>query len=185
MPVIPEISLYPAVKDFLDIRFSQLRQPPSSISLWRSELTPHLDIGLSGKWTRPDLAAVHVWRHRFGPVFNLDLHSFEVKRADNCDEISVFEALAQARIVHFSHLVWHRPNPSNLTDRFESIKENCRAFGVGLITFTDHTDPHSFTVHGDVVAKRHDPDLRLVDRYIEAAFPTHLDTISSWLPTGP
>jgi hypothetical protein len=182
MATIQESELYPTVKRYLDERFHQLQKPPSGISLWHSAMTPHLDIGLPGSWTRPDLAAVHVWRHKFGPTINLDLHSFEVKRSDNCNEISVFEALAQTRIAHFSHLVWHRPLPLRQPDRFESIKENCRAFGVGLISFTDHIDPDSFTWHNEVVARRNTPDLELVDRYIERAFPDKADTICSWLP---
>ena len=181
MPVVAEEELYPVVKRFLDERFSQLRQPASAIALWKSEATPRLSIDVTGKWTRPDLAAVHVWRHRFAPVFNVDLHGFEVKRADNCNEISVFEALAHTRIVHYAHVVWHRPDPLAQTERFQSIESNCRAFGVGLISFSDHCDPNSFTVH-DVPPRRSSPDLTLVDRFIEAAFPQHVETIASWLP---
>lgn len=181
MPVGAETELYPIVKRFLDERFSQLRQPPSAIALWKSEHTPTLGIDFPGRWTRPDLAAVHVWRHKFAPVVNVDLHSFEVKRSDHCTEISVFEALAHTRIAHFAHVVWHRPEPTAQVERFRSVESSCRAFGVGLISFSDHTDPASFTVHS-VEARRASPDPILVDRFIEAAFPDHINTISSWLP---
>ena len=184
MTIIPESALYPAVRQFLDVRFSKLRAPATAVSLWRSEQTPRLGIQLQGKWTRPDLAAVHVWRYKFGPTFNVDLHSFEVKRADNCNEISIFEALAHTRIVHYAHVVWHRPDPNVQLDRLRSIEDNCRAFGVGLITFNDHLEPDSFRVH-DVTARRATPDLTLADQFIEAAFPSHVDTISSWLPRLP
>ncbi len=182
MPAVAEVELYRVVKQFLDQRFQTLVEPPSAIALWRSNITATLAINFPGRWTRPDLAAVHIWRHKFAPAFNVDLHGFEVKASDGCDVTSVFEALAHTRIVHFAHLVWHRPDPAAQTERFKSVAANCRAFGVGFITFEDHEKPDTFTVHQDVPPKRFEPDLALVDTYIEAAFPEHVETISKWLP---
>lgn len=184
MGAVAEEALYGVVKRYLDEQFSIMRQPRSGIALWRSQITSRIDIELPGKWTRPDLAAIHVWRHRFAPTFTVDLHGFEVKQSDAGNEISLFEALAHTRIVHYGHLVWHVPEPPRSAERLHSILVNCRAFGVGLITFRDHTDPSSFEVH-EVAGRRATPDLELVDRFVAAAFAEHVETIDSWLPRGP
>ncbi len=183
MGMVAEEGLYELVKVYLDDQFSVLRRPTSGIALWRSQITPHLNINLPGKWTRPDLAAVHIWRHRFSPTFTLDLHGFEVKRTDNGNEISLFEALAHTRIVHYAHLVWHVPDPVRFASKIESVRVNCRAFGVGLITFRDHTDPMSFDAL-EPPSKRADPDPELVDRFIESGFTEHLGAIDAWMPRG-
>lgn len=183
MGVIAEEALYEVVKHYLDDQFSVLRRPSSGIALWRSQITPHLDVDLPGKWTRPDLAAVHVWRHRFTPTFTLDLHGFEVKRADNGNEISIFEALAHTRIVHYSHLVWHVPDPDRMAGKLESVRANCKAFGVGLITFRSHTDTSSFDAL-EWPRKRAKPDPEIIDRFIQGGFTEHLAALDAWMPRG-
>lgn len=52
-----------------------------------------------------------------------------------CQLQSVHEALAHTRFVNFSYLVWNRPQ-CICQDRefFDLIEENCRSYGVGLIT---------------------------------------------------
>jgi hypothetical protein len=178
---IPERDLYVGVKEFLDVRFQRSCEPPSAIALWKSQITSTIDIRVHGRWTRPDLAAVHVWKHKFAPSFTVDLHGFEVKREDGCDVTSVFEALAHTRIVHFAHLVWHRPNSGSQPELLRSIEDNCCSFGVGLITFSDPADPNTFRIY-DGMARRFAPDLALVDRFIDEAIPDHVDTILKWLP---
>ena len=184
MAVVAEEQLYKVIKQYLDDQYHALRRPSSGNDLWRSQITPRVDIGLSGKWTRPDLAAVHVWRHRFSPTFTLDLHGFEVKRADNGNEISLFEALAHTRIVHYAHVVWHVPEPKHSAVKISSLRSNCERFGVGLITLQDHNDPMSFDVLVSP-GKRADPDPALIDQFIASGFKQHLEVIDSWMPRGP
>ena len=112
---------------------------------------------------------IHLWKHKYQPSYMLDLYGFEVKRFEGCDLTSVHETLAHTRLVNYAYLVWNCPDDTLSKNLFSSIKENCAAYGLGLITFADKDSGDSF--HRHLEAKRCEPTAAAVDDFIETRFP--------------
>ena len=69
---------------------------------------------------------------------DLELFSFELKRAGDSAVDSVFEAVAHTRWTHYAYLAWHQPSSvHNPPEKKKDVEFNCRAHGIGLIVFTD------------------------------------------------
>jgi hypothetical protein len=75
-----------------------------------------------GTWTQPDVAAA-VRRHKFAPSARVDILSFEVKTHRGASLVSVYEALAHARFVNFSYLVWKSTGMHMRRPR--EVRRNC------------------------------------------------------------
>ncbi len=165
---ILEAELYPFVQSYLNINFSSRLKPALGSHLPLVSITATAGPASSGTWSRPDLAMINFWRHKFQPVGTLDLYGFEVKRDGGCDLKSVHETLAHTRLVHFAYLVWHYCSADHQCDAFRIIHDNCAAYGLGLITFFDHLDGNSFKIHVD--ARRASPQDHDVDDFIETRF---------------
>ena len=129
-----EEALYTPVKDFLEHRFQALVKPALGEIFPLSTITAHAG-GQTGRWTKPDLCFVALWRHKFKPSWNLDLHGFEVKTRTGCDPTAVHEAHNHTSLVHFSHLVWHHPKWNEGDKLCREIIARCSRYGVGLIVF--------------------------------------------------
>ena len=166
--VMREVDLYSGVEQYLNLTFSRLISPKSKISYPFAAITAQSGGTGSGKWSRPDLALVHLWKHKFVPNFNLDLYGFEVKTEQGCDVTGVHEALAHKRNVHYSYLTWHYPSCDFETPHFKTILENCSAYGVGLISFSSDGDASSYQRH--LKARRSDAEADAVDDFIETRF---------------
>ena len=69
--------------------------------------------------------------------------------------------------MHYSYLTWEFSSKKFDTENFKNIRENCKSYGVGLVTFTKD-DAQSFKIHSK--AERADPDPALVDDFIESRF---------------
>jgi hypothetical protein len=167
----PEADLYPVVQSFLNIRFAPLVKPPHGTQLPLVAITATAGPAASGMWSRPDLAMINVWRHKYQPVSTIDLYGFEVKRDEACDLKSVHETLAHRRLVHFAYLVWHYKKADFSAEGFKVIRANCQSYGLGLITIGDPKDGTTFLIHLD--ASRATPDAADVDDFIETRFPEH------------
>jgi hypothetical protein len=92
----------------------------------------------SGKWTQPDLTLVAIQKLPILKRIELELFSFELKRAGDSDVHSVFEAVAHTRWTHYAYLAWHQPSSAQSpTEKKKDVESNCRAHGIGLIVFAD------------------------------------------------
>ena len=92
----------------------------------------------SGKWTQPDLTLVAIQKLPILKRIDLELFSFELKRAGDSDVDSVFEAVAHTRWTHYAYLAWHQPSGMHIpSEKKKDVESNCRAHGIGLIVFAD------------------------------------------------
>ena len=66
-----EEALYTPVKDFLEHRFQALVKPALGEVFPLSAITAHAG-GQTGRWTKPDLCFVALWRHKFKPSWKLE-----------------------------------------------------------------------------------------------------------------
>ncbi len=178
-----ESDLYPVIDRFLNIQFAARVKPPLGTNLPLVAITATAGPAGSGIWSRPDLAMINAWRHKYQPDLRVDLYGFEVKRDEGCDLRSVHETLAHQRLVHFAYLVWHYRTADTNSERFKVIRDNCEAYGLGLISFADPSDGRSFVVH--LGATRAAPSEAAVDDFIETRFPAHQQrTLLEWIGAG-
>lgn len=92
----------------------------------------------SGKWTQPDLTLVAIQKLPILKRIELELFSFELKRAGDSDVDSVFEAVAHTRWTHYAYLAWHQPSSVHIPpEKKKDVESNCRAHGIGLVVFSD------------------------------------------------
>lgn len=174
-----EVELYPIVERFLHVRYSPSLKPTQGTHLTQVAMTATAGPAGSGTWSRPDLAMINLWRHKFQPTQTLDLHGFEVKRDDGCDLKSVHETLAHRRLVHYAHLVWNYRSEDFAATRFSVIEENCRAYGLGLITFLGESSD-SFRIH--LAPTRSVPAEEAVSDFIETRFSEQQKTrVLAWI----
>lgn len=180
MAPISEVDLYPHVERYVRLDFAPRLKPTLGVHLTLASVTATSGPASSGKWSRPDLALINLWRHKYQPQQHLEVYGFEVKRDGGCDLTSVHETLAHKRLVHFAYLVWHLRSANFADPLFATIKENCAAYGLGLITFSDQQDGSSFVTH--LAATRGEPDDNAVDEFIETRFDGHqTQRLLTWL----
>jgi hypothetical protein len=92
----------------------------------------------AGKWTQPDLTLIAIQCLPLQKRIELELFSFELKRANDSDVDSVFEAVAHTRYAHYAYLAWHQPHGTAIAiERKRDVETNCRTHGIGLIVFSD------------------------------------------------
>lgn len=175
-----EADLYPAVDRFLNIHYAPTLRPRLGEHLPIVEVTASMGVTGYGSWSRPDLAMINIWRHKYQPHQTLDLHGFEVKKHDSCDVRAVHETLAHTRLVHFAHLVWNYQSDDFEHAKYRIIHDNCADYGLGLITFKDMAQPDSFTVQ--LAPKRQTPTDAAVTDFIETCFTEiHKNRLLAWM----
>jgi hypothetical protein len=92
----------------------------------------------NGKWSQPDLTLVALQRLPLQKRIEIELFTFELKRCNESDVDSVFEAVAHTRYAHYAYLAWHRPRDGqSKKSKQQDVEANCRAHGIGLIIFSD------------------------------------------------
>ena len=175
-----ESDLYQPVHDYLELRFRDGLKPLYGDLRAISAITATAGGSGTGKWSKPDLCLLALWRHKYALRWQLDLHGFEVKPESRCTAESVHEALNHTSHVHFSHLVWHKPNWSESDARCVAILDRCRRYGVGLITLAEPRDSSSYYVR--LTGPRHKPSGDAVDEFIETRIPEDdKTTLLKWL----
>lgn len=176
-----ESDLYPPVNDYLELRYREILKPRYGELRSISAITATSGGGtFNGKWTRPDLAMAALWRFEFGLSWTMDLHTFEVKTENGCDNVSVHEALSHTAMAHYSYLTWHNPSWDEKKGNCRAIHERCTQHGVGLITFSDPAD--SSTYHIRLRSIRHNPNGDAIDEFIETRFPqAKRDLLRKWV----
>ena len=177
---MPEKDLYEPVRNYLELRFRDRLQPLYGELRPISAITATAGGSATGKWSKPDLCLLALWRHKYSPSWQLDLHGFEVKPDGRCTAESVHEALNHTSHVHYAYLVWHNPDWSDADAPCRAILDRCRRFGVGLITFSDPANAASYTVR--CAAPRHAPAGDAIDEFIETRIdPEDRAKLAGWL----
>lgn len=137
-------------------------------------LNPTHNKKLSGKWSTPDFTLLCVHKFLHAPQNWIELATIEVKHAPTQFDVScVYEALAHTRVSSYSVLFFYDDPVKNLHDRkqevvLEEIKLECVRLGIGLIISEYPCDISSWQYL--IPAKRHEPDLRRIDAFVEDAF---------------
>jgi len=129
---------------------------------------------LDGKWSNPDFTLLCVHKFLHFPQNWIGLVTLEVKHAEKQFDIAcVYEALAHTRVATYSVLFFY-DNPANtISDRkldrvLEEIRLECVRVGVGLVVSQYPMDVETWQYQ--IPAKKHEPDGRRVDAFIEEAF---------------
>lgn len=175
-----EAELYPWVHSFLEARFRDRVRPTYGALEAVSAITATAGGAASGYWSRPDLALAALWRGKYALDWTLDLHAFEVKTETGCTPAAVHEALSHAAMVHYAHLVWHKPEWDDGKPECRAIVERCERYGIGLIHVADFENVDEFTVR--LAARRHEPTVEAVDEFIETRFPdTERTRLLNWI----
>jgi hypothetical protein len=83
-------------------------------------------------------------------------------------------------MVHYSHLVWHKPDWNERDGKCAAILERCERHGIGLITFADERNVDTFATR--VAARRQSPAGDAVDEFIETRLePADRKTLLDWI----
>lgn len=111
-----------------------------------------------GTWSHPDLTAWAVRKYEYLPTKLLDVVTFEVKREDSVDVTAVYESIAHRRASTHAYVVFPvAGNDGNGTsESVEDVVATAEEHGVGVLTFTDVTEPDSWNLL--VRARRVEPD---------------------------
>jgi hypothetical protein len=179
-PPIDEEALYKPVRNFLDQRFQDRLRPTFGDLRHLSAITARAGGTSTGLWSKPDLCCVALWRYKYALEWRFDVHGFEVKPAARCDLTAVHEALNHTSMVHYSHLVWHKPDWNERDGKCAAILERCERHGIGLITFADERNVDTFATR--VAARRQSPAGDAVDEFIETRLePADRKTLLDWI----
>lgn len=85
----------------------------------------------SGRWSRPDVTAVQVFRYDWLPDITVEVSSYEVKRAMDAKKLeSIYEAAAHGRWAHRASVVVEQPEDGEAVPA--SIFDEVRRFRLGL-----------------------------------------------------
>lgn len=100
-----------------------------------------------GRFTRPDIVCVEIRTYEYLPRKDLEVITFEVKRAGVADVVCVLEALAHRRAATRSYVLVHVP-----IDRIQPTAAGvdhtvrfARQQGIGVVTFADPRDYDTWT----------------------------------------
>lgn len=175
-----ESSLYPAIERFLNGRFPEWIRPRHGPQFAKARDVSRCAGEDAGAWSRPDLALVAASRPMYANHWTVDLYGFEVKTGAGGAVHAVHEALAHARFVHFTNLVWHAAGSRLENDIGDGVKSQCEAFGVGLIVVdnVDRADTYRWLIR----PRRQTPSSDAVDEFIETRFDERVrEDLKGWL----
>lgn len=129
---------------------------------------------LSGKWSTPDITLLCIHKFLHAPQNSIELATIEIKHAVKQFDVScVYEALAHTRVSSYSVLFIYNDPTNTIIDRndgvvLEEIKLECARLGIGLVVSEYPCDVNSWQYI--IPAKKHEPDVRRADAFIEDAF---------------
>jgi hypothetical protein len=142
-----ESDLYQPLVDFLHSDFYTGQRPKHGNLRLIAQVVADIPAPTGGTWTQPDVAAVAVSRRKFAATARIDILSFEVKTHAGANLVAVYEALAHARFVNLSYLVWNRPACiCNDRPKYDAIAGACEIHGVGLVTVHNPGDRQTYAV---------------------------------------
>lgn len=173
-PVTPERDLMPGVEEWLrEVWLPGFALPSAEIIDRIVEDTSRAREHGAGPNSQPDFLAMFLCERRTKLVTRyLDVASFEVKAANANIPAAAQQAQNHHNFVNRSYLIW--PAPSDALDLIDDLTRACRTRRIGLIAFSDSTDPGSFRVI--LESERHEPDAALMEDFISARIAPHTQT---------
>jgi hypothetical protein len=99
------------------------------------------NVTVSGRWSRPDITLVCVKRYTHIHQRRWDLVTFELKRPEDINVLSVFEALSHRSAATLSYVIL--PISSKDFNRHPAssrIMEECQRHGIGILVSKDICD---------------------------------------------
>lgn len=121
-----------------------------------------------GMWSRPDLLMVDVSRFDFLPQKSVSVTSIEVKRADDTNLSSAYEAAAHQRWAHKAYLVVEVSNKD--MDLPENLKAESSRIGVGLMKAYRLLESEDYELEELVPPLRQNPDPANIDEILKDFF---------------
>lgn len=89
-----------------------------------------------GKWSRPDITAVQVFRYDWLPDIAVQVSTYEIKRAHDPEGLrSVYEAAAHGRWAHHASLVLEKEGDQEVVPS-QAVLDEVRRFRLGLYTMS-------------------------------------------------
>jgi hypothetical protein len=173
-----ESDLYRPLVNYLDSGFYTDQRPKHGNLRLIAQVVADVPAPAGGMWTQPDVAAVAVGRHKFAPSARIDILSFEVKTHRGANLAAVYEALAHARFVNLSYLVWNRPAcVCSDREKYEAIATACSTYGVGLISVHNAADLMTYEIR--VPPKRSSVSDDALDEFVISRFSDANQTLIS------
>jgi hypothetical protein len=135
-----------------------------------------------GKWTRPDLAAVGLRKSAFTKSHEVEVWTFEVKRARDLDVSAVYESLAHSRAATHAAVIacYDAALTPAQEEELEVVAAEARRQGVGLYVvvwgFASFDD-----VDVNVPPERFAPGVGALDDFITVQLPNQHPTILGWV----
>lgn len=121
--------------------------------------------GQLGKWSRPDLTSIQVYRFDVLPERSIEVSTFEVKRfSDSTDLASVYEAASHQRWAQYTYLVVEVPDQD--TRLQEYLTTEAARFGVGLLVMYRDSTSSQYEMEEVLGPKRQSPEPKELDRML-------------------
>lgn len=150
---MPETELYTPFLQFLNLTFEPSWSPLSGTKEFHSQIVT--DQQQAGTWSNPDLITVRFWQPEILFGARMLVRTYELKIEGACDTQAIHQTLAHRSSAHESYLVGYEPNWKSKTSYTQSVRRQCRHFGLGLIFIENLLDHSSFAVLEN--AERVDP----------------------------
>lgn len=177
--IIPEEAYYPAIKEALGELWVSDKYDKSQFYV---ENTSRKNSKIAGPWTRPDFAIVSHKKFPWTIGYEFDVVTFEVKRADSCNVLAVFEALSHMSAATRSYVVFPMDEVAWTErdhDQAQRVKDECVRHGVGLILIGD-VGGNSSPIHA-IRARRREIDHRKCSDFLSAVLSEEgKDRIAEW-----
>jgi hypothetical protein len=162
-----EEDLYAPFLRFLNITFEPAWSPLSGKKFFHSQIvTNQLQ---PGTWSNPDLLTIRFWRPEIMFGANLFIRTYELKVEGACGTRAIHQTLAHRSSAHEAYLVGYEPDWKNKTNYTQSVRNECKHFGIGLIFIESLQDHSTFAVLEQ--AERVEPSHEKAD----ALLARHLD----------
>lgn len=171
-PVTPERDLMPGVEEWLrEVWLPGSALPSAEIIDRIVEDTSRARERGAGPNSQPDFLAMFLCERRTKLLTRyLDVASFEVKAANASIPAAAQQAQNHHNFVNRSYLIW--PASNDEVDLIDDLTRACTARRIGLIAFSDASDPGSFRII--LESTRHEPDAVLVEEFISARIAPHI-----------
>jgi hypothetical protein len=129
---------YELYEPFVEWLRSSLEDQELAFSHVRITGTPRGYRRGGGKWSRPDVTAVQVFRYEWLPDITVEVSTYEIKRSVDAEKLeSVYEAAAHGRWAHRASLVVEMEEDRDVPP---AVFDEVRRFRLGLYTIRRRSD---------------------------------------------
>ena len=165
--VTQEKELYPSIQKWLNNEWGTPIQNLGDY-YWVKVTANAVRKNKLGKWSRPDLVSVEVNRLDFLPQRNVQVKTFEIKRVDDTELSSVYEAAAHQRWAHYSYLIIEVSNKESKLPE-DLIIETSR-LGVGLMKAYPTLETPGYKLEKLIEPQRQNPEPKQLNELLRDFF---------------